>query len=166
MNNWKRVLSTVLCIMLALSIMTPVYATALTMDQPEYWIRVLVDLLITVFIICVPIALYRIIIGHPVTPKTAKIICIIYGIISYFVFYFLAGTATIAPIILWSYVSYRVLISGKDRKEKETEKIEERIMPKVEYCKSCGAQLDDIEVFCRKCGARIARPNDANKLDQ
>ena len=70
MNNWKRVLSTVLCIMLALSIMTPVYATALTMDQPEYWIRVLVDLLITVFIICVPIALYRIIIGCILRPST------------------------------------------------------------------------------------------------
>ena len=82
-----------------------------------FLINILIGFIITIIIYTVPIAIYRYAIRkRPMKESHAKILIIIYAVISFFIMftiiYFLNGNAKIGgSIILWSYINYRILTS-------------------------------------------------------
>jgi len=87
---------------------------------------ILFSLVVTVVVYSLPIIIYRYLIRkEPVEKKRAKIIVIIYGIISFIVMsaliFILNGSGVAGgAILLWSWINYKVLISGK-KKSAESE---------------------------------------------
>ncbi|MGI5850361.1 MAG: hypothetical protein ACOX8Q_09940 [Christensenellales bacterium] len=80
----------------------------------------LLSLILTISIYSLPIVIYRYgIRKKPVDSKKAKKITIIYGICSFIVMtiilYFLGNATVGGAIIFWSFINYRILISGIDK---------------------------------------------------
>ncbi|MCH5212649.1 MAG: hypothetical protein J1G06_06520 [Oscillospiraceae bacterium] len=78
---------------------------------------ILFGFLLTIVIYSLPIIIYRYVIRRkPVKPSTAKKITIIYGIAAFIamliVLVLLGGKGAGSAIVLWSYINYRMLISG------------------------------------------------------
>ena len=81
---------------------------------------VIINLILTILLICGPFAIYRYIIKKaPISRKKAKILTITYGVIWFLILsiyntMYLDGKERVGNgILLWSIVSYRMLISGK-----------------------------------------------------
>ena len=93
--------------------------------RPE---RIFVDLLITIAIYSLPIIIYRYAIRQrPVKRKTAKIITIVYGVVAFLVMsiivYSISRSAISgSAIVFWSFVNYRMLISGAQEETEEPPK--------------------------------------------
>lgn len=138
---------------------------------------IIVNLSLTILIHPLPLWLYRWCIRKkPVAPKSAKKIVIIDAVIVFVVMnviaYFGSGRVTGAAIILWAWVSYRVLISGhKNAETPEVPAEEDEIEPDSEIEDiSEDSDLTEIPVsaeeetakedppvpaFCRKCGTKL-----------
>ncbi|MBE6952194.1 MAG: zinc ribbon domain-containing protein [Ruminococcaceae bacterium] len=138
---------------------------------------IIVNLSLTILIHPLPLWLYRWCIRKkPVAPKRAKKIVIIDAVIVFVVMnviaYFGSGRVTGAAIILWAWVSYRVLISGhKNAETPEVPAEEDEIEPDSEIEDiSEDSDLTEIPVsaeeetakedppvpaFCRKCGTKL-----------
>jgi hypothetical protein len=89
----------------------------ISMPANDYIESVVLGLLITAAVYSLPIIIFRYMIRRkPVSPKWAKIITIIYGLVALFaMFILLALSGQGAPggaIVLWSYINYRMLKSG------------------------------------------------------
>ncbi len=138
---------------------------------------IIVNLSLTILIHPLPLWLYRWCIRKkPVAPKNAKKIVIIDAVIVFVVMnviaYFGSGRVTGAAIILWAWVSYRVLISGHKNTEtpedptaadeieteSETEEpAEENDLTEISVSDEEEAVKEEspVPVFCRKCGAKL-----------
>ena len=138
---------------------------------------IIVNLCLTILIHPLPLWLYRWCIRKkPVAPKNAKKIVIIDAVIVFVVMnviaYFGSGRVTGAAIILWAWVSYRVLISGHKNTEtpeeptaadeieteSETEEpAEENDLTEISVLDEEEAVKEEspVPVFCRKCGAKL-----------
>lgn len=110
-----------------------VYTHAKTQDiidakQDALWApfhptNLILSLLLTVAVYSLPIFIYRWCIRkYPVEQKKAKIIAIVYGICAFIVMsvimFFLNGEVAGAAVFLWSWINYKVMIGGKDRRSK------------------------------------------------
>lgn len=87
--------------------------------------NIILSLIITISIYSLPIIIYRYAIReYAVEPRKAKRITIIYGIVAFIIMTLLVlavngdGAAN-GAIILWSYINYRILTSGKKRSDVE-----------------------------------------------
>lgn len=152
---------------------------------------IIVNLSLTILIHPLPLWLYRWCIRKkPIAPKTAKKIVIIDAVIVFVVMnviaYFGSGRVTGAAIILWAWVSYRVLISGytgleapevpgeDDEIESEAEtgsQSEETESAEISaedatieeapliptFCRKCGTKLIADASFCNKCGTAVIK---------
>lgn len=93
--------------------------------RPE---RILVDLLITIAIYSLPIIIYRYAIRQrPVKRKTAKIITIVYGVVAFLimsiiVFSISRSAISGSAVVIWSFVNYKMLVSGAQEETEEPPK--------------------------------------------
>ncbi len=93
--------------------------------RPE---RILVDLLITIAIYSLPVFIYRYAIRQrPVKRKTAKIITIVYGVVAFLimsiiVFSISRSAISGSAVVIWSFVNYKMLISGAQEETEEPPK--------------------------------------------
>ena len=156
---------------------------------------IILSIILTITIYSVPIIIYRFaVIKAPLEKKKARTITIVYGICAFLVMSVLLtlagdGVAGSSPIVLWSYVNYRVLIGGKDRRvssdldmhmyQRERERGELNSNPVYEspyppsteardnpkYCRRCGSPLQTESVFCNACGTRI-HSDDTDEMAQ
>ncbi len=96
------------------------------MDTNIFVANFLINLVLTIAICSGPIVLYRFLVRRePVDKKKAKKISIIYGIIAFFITAIISinndsSSLPGASVILWSYVNYRMLISGLDEKSEKS----------------------------------------------
>lgn len=138
---------------------------------------IIVNLSLTILIHPLPLWLYRWCIRKkPVAPKRAKKIVIIDAVIVFVVMnviaYFGSGRVTGAAIILWSWVSYRVLISGHKNTESQEEPTEAGELESDSETEEPAEDSDLTEIpvsaeeetakedppvpaFCRKCGTEL-----------
>ena len=102
-------------------------------------LNLLISLLITVAVYSLPIFIYRWCIRrYPVERKKAKIIAIVYGIaawilMSVIVFVVNDGGVAGAAVFLWSWVNYRVLIGGRDKRRRVEEPQDDPWMREPEF---------------------------------
>ena len=93
-------------------------------------VRMVLTMMITVLIYDLPLAIYRYVIRRrPVPRKKAKKITVIYAFVffffaSIFLFNDLTGGAEGFVVILWSFVNYRMLISGGEAEEQAAASID------------------------------------------
>lgn len=89
----------------------------------SYMVNLLFSLILTVAVYSLPIFIYRWCIRrYPVEKKKAKIIAIVYGIVSWIAMsaiLFAIGEKGVAggAVFLWGCINYYVLINGKDRRK-------------------------------------------------
>ncbi len=142
-------------------------------------VNLLTSLILTVTIYSLPIFIYRWCIRrYPVDRKKAKIIVIVYGIISWIAMYAILFTITGkgtsgSAIFLWGWINYCVLTGGKDRRRTlgvQAENTgsapqvreEENSVPRDGeslFCHRCGNRLYVGHHYCNKCGTRIPQEN-------
>ena len=156
------------------------------------WTNVLFSIFMTVAIYSLPIVVWRYaIIRKPIDRKKAKWITVLYGVVAFIVMaillFFSNGGTPGGAILLWSYVNYRVLISGDNAEEdlaerqapimedgKVTTEIrtkdpdtavaevdEEQPKNEIRYCHKCGGTLITDSIFCSYCGTQLGQPNHA-----
>lgn len=150
------------------------------------WANLLISLLITIAIYSLPIIIYRYAIRKsPVDRKRAKTITILYGIgaflaMSGFLYATSGNIAHSSPIVLWSWVNYKMLTGGGSVKpepvpapvaplypEKEappetvavsdpepSASATEPEAPQIRFCRKCGKKLEADSQFCRYCGEK------------
>lgn len=76
----------------------------------------LLSLLMTISIYTLPVAIYRFVIRkYAMEESSAKKFTIIYGVIAFFIMTFLNGKAAGGAILLWSFINYKLLISGRKK---------------------------------------------------
>ena len=149
-----------------------------------------ISLIITIAVYSLPIILVRyLILRHPIDRHRAKIITLVYAflglVIMVLLIYWLTdgnGKVTGGAIFLWSYVNYKMLTTGKDKryntksdciKSAKTETNEllpilslkkvtnennviqitpTKKVAKMKYCKNCGGPIDYATKKCEGCG--------------
>ena len=147
------------------------------------WLTLLLNIAFTLAVYVLPIWIYRHVIRKmPLDPKRAKRIAIIWGIAIFIIDTALSFVvalqndnytprASIWAAFLWGTVNYRILKSGykeptasAEEQSKDIEEIadippkqEEQTMsvPKILFCRKCGAKLQDGSLFCNKCATKI-----------
>lgn len=85
----------------------------------------ILDLIITITVYSLPIIIARYaVMKHPIERKKAIIICIVYAVLGFVVMAALTSWATDGEsaasgggLILWSYINYRMLTTGKDNRK-------------------------------------------------
>lgn len=131
----------------------------------NWFLGLLLDLLITVIIALLPYVFVKLLTHGEIKPKTAKILTIIFSIVSFIIFSILTliseqTLANIIPIIIWNRVGYNLI--------KPIEPIEGLIK-----CNHCGhTQSKDIEI-CEVCGkltnsekeSQLSTANKCKKID-
>lgn len=151
-------------------------------------VNILLSLLITILVYSVPIIVYRYgITKQPVDKSRAKKITIIYGIIAFIVMSVLitllnGSGAAGGAILVWSWINYKVLTGGKNKKSEEQtsemqqsepvannplppSNIDNRVFlvptvsePKEEIRIPSSEEVD--VVFCYKCGTKLSVSNE------
>jgi len=117
--------------------------------------NILISLIVTLAVYSLPIIIFRYAIRKgPVEKKKAKKITIIYGICAFIVmsaivFVINGSGAAGGAILLWSWVNYRVLTSGKGKAAPNR--------PHEKVCHNCGATVPAESKYCHKCGAQISK---------
>lgn len=118
----------------------------------------LINLLLTFLISTVPILIYRRFIARgPLEKKIAKIVAVLYGIVIFFVssaiLIFVAngeGTVSVYSVVLWSWINYRILISGFERVGSSKTTQQDKLT-----CKECGGRLSEGASVCPHCGTYL-----------
>jgi len=137
---------------------------------------IIINLIITITIYSLPIIITRyVILRRPVGHHNAKIITLIYAffalLIMVVVAYLLTSSGTIeksntritgVPLVLWSYINYKMLTSSNKKRHSnksnsEGLKIFEETTPnskvqKSTYCKQCGSLINGKTKKCSGCG--------------
>ena len=144
--------------------------------------NLLASLIITIGIYSLPIFLYRWVIRrYPVEKKPAKIITIVYAVFAFAAMValksFLGGRSTSGTaIFLWSWINYRVLIGGQDKRRRKNTvasiPLQETAEPldqvvddstsaewdvAAKYCHQCGAELSPHGEYCVQCGTPVLK---------
>ena len=121
-------------------------------------LTIVLSIVFTVVVYSAPILIYRFAIKkEPVPYKKARKITFIYGGIALtivIVIGTLLGDASPGgAVFLWSFINYKVLVSGKSRKKIVVTNAP--VSASVLNCKSCGAVLPGDSLFCDSCGLII-----------
>ena len=115
-------------------------------------LNLLISLLVTITIYSLPIFIYRWCIRkYPVDEKPAKIITVVYGIVAFIVMSVLVFAlngegAAGGAILLWSFVNYKVLTGGKDKRRKLSKKVwteDELVSPVTPECGETAAPVSE-----------------------
>ena len=152
-----------------------VYTPGNTYEFPWSWTDFVISICVTICIYSLPIIIYRyMIVKKPVEEKKAKQITIIYGIIGFVIMSVLifalngSGVAG-SSILLWSWVNYRILVSGTQPENqqvqespyveevihRETGEKETKTQPVIRFCYQCGNKLIPNSRFCDQCGTKV-----------
>lgn len=96
------------------------------MDAPNFLINILISILITLAVVLIPYIVIRLITHRKIQDKTAKVITLVYSIISFLIFLIIGiltdGEAvSIFPVILWNAVGY-MIIRPKNKEPQEIPK--------------------------------------------
>ena len=132
------------------------------------------SIVITACIYSLPIIIYRYAIArHPVSPRKARRITIIYGIIGFLIMAALLiavmGTAPGGSIVLWSFINYAILSSGYEEKNNEAKM---NVEPAVLHHRENESPLQETAApdttsqpevhtqpgkiaYCRRCGFKL-----------
>ena len=136
-----------------------------------------------------PIVIFRyFIIKEPMAKRTAKEFTSVYGfiasLISFAVGFAFNNYLILAVILIWSFVNYFVLVSGKAKVSPESNDINTQTTISSDiakntienttynrqsqidqekadnpdqslYCTACGTKLDPDSIYCDKCGRKV-----------
>lgn len=142
-------------------------------------VNLIVSLIATIVVYSLPIIIYRYTIRKaPLPVKKAKSVTIIYAVIGFIVMsvlcYLLNGhVASGGGLLLWSFVNYKMLSSGKQKEAVTHQKLETdeavtgvtnvnicsdlKDLPPTRFCHHCGTEIIDESLFCHHCGTRIIK---------
>lgn len=95
------------------------------MDAPNFLINILISILITLAVVLIPYIVIRLITHRKIHDKTAKIITVVYSIISFLIFLIIgilseSQAVSILPVIFWNALGY-VIIRPKNTPSIKTE---------------------------------------------
>lgn len=115
----------------------PTYTNENIFSLPEGVANFVLSLLITILIYSIPIIIYRYAIKRkPISKKDAKLATIIYAFVGFIVMsiisYLIDGTvASGGGILLWSFVNYKMLTSGKDKTPHSSDSISNEVESEI-----------------------------------
>lgn len=95
------------------------------MDAPNFLINILISILITLAVVLIPYIVIRLITHRKIQDKTAKVITLVYSIISFLIFLIIGiltdGEAvSIFPVILWNAVGYMIIRPNNKLSDEKT----------------------------------------------
>ena len=95
------------------------------MDTQNYFINALISIIITLAVVLIPYIVIRLITHRKIHDKTAKIITVVYSIISFLIFLIIgilseSQAVSILPVIFWNALGY-VIIRPKNTPSIKTE---------------------------------------------
>ena len=83
----------------------------------------LVDLLVTALVYSGPILIVRyLILKKTIAVSYSLLVTVVYGIIGYFLFRLLFGSATLGVVVIWSIINFNILSRWKTNGKEEANK--------------------------------------------
>lgn len=129
------------------------------MNAQNYLLNILISIIITLAVVLIPYIAIRLITHRHIQEKTAKIITIIYSVISFFIFLIIgflteSEAVSIFPVILWNTVGY-FIIKPKSKAPQEIPKSSPEKIQMAEMLSKQNIKRSDMDLIPNKISSML-----------